>query len=629
MSSNLSALDDTIVSAAIYPPIGIARVGNSATEWYYGPEIPEPPAHPPGFYRDSTGALKREAARFRIYGLNANGVAVRELTGADGVEIEWTVHLANQKAAWYEFQIALDIPEAATADPSYLRNAQVQDRTSLVIDPGARQISGKNHDTVAFDSGHFVGKPVYLGELRTDAEGRLIVLGGYGKSASYNGAPAVTFGNNDGWHDDTADGPVTATVKLKGQYLNVAPAWVVMAPPNYGPQQKSVRTMWDLMRDIAISSAFLPKPKRPSFTSDILPIFERLSDLQWVNEGFARGFGWGSPFDFTSTAWKEKLADPSAENAENRRQLYNQFRQGDRDSWSPVPWPWVYGDAMSVPAAKTPRQFTQLTATQLKFLKQWADGNFIADYDPDAKQPKALEELPVAEQPAALTRAALEFCLADAFHPGCEMTWPVRSANMYMGAFRFLHAPTGSVEPDYGPVMTTEICDTPQGPLWGQRPGSITRWMAVPWQTDTASCRSGYDANYDPYLPTFWPARVPNQVLTPSAYEKVMDTNLSKEERLSAFASRQDWDDTLGAGTYIAQINTFANNIDIVAVVDVMPGPTDGINLPPVLQVADREAAPAAKVRAGLLGAGADTQNQEGIDWANIDKVRGGRRSRD
>lgn len=624
MSSTVSAKDDAIVSAAIYPPIGIARVGNSPTEWYYGPEIPEPLPHPAGFYRDSTGALKREAARFRIYGLNAQGVAVRELTGADGVDIEWTVHLANQKAAWYEFQIALDIPEAADAPPSYRRNAQVQDRASLVIDPGARSISGRNHDAVAFDSGHFVGKPVYLGELHTDEAGRLVVLGGYGKSAPYNGAPAVTFGNNDGWHDDTADGPVTATVKLDGRTLTVAPAWIVVAPPNYGPQQKSVRTMWDLMRDIAYKLGFLPKPKRPSFTSDILPIFERLSDLQWVNEGFARGFGWGSPYDFTSHAWKATLADPSAENMGNRRQLYNQFRQADRDSWSPVPWPWVYGDAMSVPAAKTPRQFTQLTPTQLKFLDQWAQGDFIADYDPQAVKPKDLEALSVSEQPAALTRAALEFCLADAFHPGCEMTWPVRSENMYMAAFRFLHAPD-SPEPDYGPVMTTEICDTPEGPLWGQRPGSITRWMAVPWQTDTASCRSGYDKNYDPYLPTFWPARVPNEVLTPSAYEKVMDTSLSPDERLSAFASRQDWDDTLGAGTYIAQINTFANNIDIVAIVDVLPGPTDGINLPPVMQVADREAAPQAKARAGLLGASAGS-GDEGIDWSTIDKVRGNRR---
>ena len=52
----------------------------------------------------------------------------------------------------------------------------------------------------------------------------------------------------------------------------------------------------------------------------------------------------------------------------------------------------------------------------------------------------------------------------------------------------------------------------------GQSPGSISRWMAIPWQTDTASCRSGYDTSYDPYVPTFWPARVPNEVMSETAY---------------------------------------------------------------------------------------------------------------
>src|SRR5262249_24121156 len=150
---------------------------------------------------------------------------------------------------------------------------------------------------------------------------------------------------------------------------------------------------------------------------------------------------------------------------------------------------------------------------------------------------------------------------------GCEMTWPVRSPTIFMGAYRFLHAPAGP-EPDYGPVLTPAICQTPEGPLWGQRPGSISRWMAVPWQADTASCRSGYAKDYDPYLPTFWPARVPNQVLTPTDYQTVMDKTVPEAERLAAFARRGDWDAPLGGGTYIDAINKLAGNIDIVAVVD-------------------------------------------------------------
>jgi L-Lysine epsilon oxidase N-terminal len=80
--------NEIVVKAAIYPSIGIARVGNSLTAWYVGPEVPDPLPLPPGSYRDEAGALKREAARFRIYGLNAAGTPVRELTSADA-DITW------------------------------------------------------------------------------------------------------------------------------------------------------------------------------------------------------------------------------------------------------------------------------------------------------------------------------------------------------------------------------------------------------------------------------------------------------------------------------------------------------------------------------------------------------------
>jgi hypothetical protein len=54
------------------------------------------------------------------------------------------------------------------------------ERAGLVIDPGPRPIRGKNTSgpAYAFDTGTFMGTPVYLGELRTDEAGRLIFLGG-------------------------------------------------------------------------------------------------------------------------------------------------------------------------------------------------------------------------------------------------------------------------------------------------------------------------------------------------------------------------------------------------------------------------------------------------------------------
>ncbi len=39
--------------AAIYPAIGVARLGNSQDEFFIGPEVPDPLPQPPGFYRDA------------------------------------------------------------------------------------------------------------------------------------------------------------------------------------------------------------------------------------------------------------------------------------------------------------------------------------------------------------------------------------------------------------------------------------------------------------------------------------------------------------------------------------------------------------------------------------------------
>ena len=63
------------------------------------------------------------------------------------------------------------------------------------------------------------------------------------------------------------------------------------------------------------------------------------------------------------------------------------------------------------------------------------------------------------------------------------MTWPMRTVSMYMAPFRLKHAAEGWVEPSYGAELTPDILSLPAGPLGGQVPGSITRWMAIPWQT--------------------------------------------------------------------------------------------------------------------------------------------------
>ena len=207
---------------------------------------------------------------------------------------------------------------------------------------------------------------------------------------------------------------------LDGTPLEVVPAWVVVAPPNYGPQRQSVRTMWDLMRDTAIKGGLLAAPKRPSFTHDILPIFQRLNGLQWVNAGFAAGFGWRGAFDLATPDAIARLADPGPANQEIRKVVSNSFRRYAVDSWSPKPWPWLYGDAMNLPPAPTPRENCSLSDCQLAMLDQWAMGEFDADYDPKYVPPHDIGQVPVTRQGDVLTKAALDFCLADAFHPAAK-----------------------------------------------------------------------------------------------------------------------------------------------------------------------------------------------------------------
>jgi len=576
--------DTRIVRAAIHPAIGVARVGNSEREFLIGPEVPEP-ARPGIAYRDDTGALKRQAARFRIYGYNAAGAVVRELT-ADSAHIRWTAHVANRKAAWYRWDMALDVPEAAALSLPR-RNAAMTGaaRKTLVIDGGPRTIEGKKTSGTDYEfRGNFLGVDVYLGELRTDEAGRLLFLGGRGVSATPTNSPIYVDGddssfiNADGWYDDTSDGPVTAEVTIEGRPIAVEPAWVITAPPDYAPAVFGLRTLYDLLLDRYVDAGWLPAPAQVSFADDVYPILRRLNVLQWVNRGFAAQFGWKGPHDFADPALVARLSAPPAgvvpdRNAELRRQVLNAFRPPEPTDNNPLPWPWIYGDSMNVPPANTPRQNASVSPLQYRTLQAWAAGRFTASGS--GAHADDLSKVPLEQQPATLDRAALEFCLADAFHPGCELTWPVRHLTMYARPFRIRHRPAGTAEPDYGPNLTPAIAQSFGGPLYAQGPGDLTRWMGLPWQADTAFCRSGYSRTYDPYIPTFWPARVPNQVLTEEAYAIVMNQALPLEERLNAFESRALWTRAIDAGTtdVAKRMERMVQIFGAMGVVEPRPGP--------------------------------------------------------
>ncbi len=253
-----------------------------------------------------------------------------------------------------------------------------------------------------------------------------------------------------------------------------------------------------------------------------------------------------------------------------RRQIANMFRDPDRDGPSWSEWPWQYGDPQSL-VPNSPRWNLAVSPIQLKMIANWAAGDFQDDYDPALQPAQDLAKVPLAEQPKMLDRAALTFCLADAFHPGCEMTWPMRHATMYSAPFRIRHAATRVPEPDYGTALRVEDVLAIDGPLYGQRPGDLTRWLAVPWQCDTASCGAGY-YNYDRSLPTFWPARVPNHVLTSTDYEIALN-NPDVEKRRAAFRSRAEFFRSL-VGDDAAQLAYMVAHFDRIGIVRRQKGLT-------------------------------------------------------
>src|SRR5215212_127531 len=338
----------------IHPAIGIARVGGSAEGYFIGPEVPNYDGTPPpnyGGWKDDDGQVLRQVARFRVYGYDDSGNVVGEVTPGGDVELTWRVHVANCKAAWYDFDEAMDIPsfdgsQGTAPKQSGLRNSDVGDRSQLVIDPGPREIRGRNKQgkQYAFTGGKFFGKEVPLGELRTDDAGRLLYFPAHGHSASRSGDPAVTFANNTGWHDDIADGPVQAAVTIAGRSLSVEHAWVVVAPPDYAPGIMAVVTMYDVIAEASAQIDPSVRPRVPSFTKHVAPIFVRLVQNQWVNAGFGKLFGSGSALDLESLL--PTLGDNSEFARPLRQQLFARFRGPDYRTMEPDAIPPVYGDSM-------------------------------------------------------------------------------------------------------------------------------------------------------------------------------------------------------------------------------------------------------------------------------------------
>jgi hypothetical protein len=506
-----------ITYCKIYPGIGVARVGDSPDGFFIGPEAPGRGPEPEGGFKDLDNRIKRQAARFRIYGFDATDTPVQEVTlDTPGASIAWSVQLANAKASWYAFDgVTKGLENDTHGTPDKLRNKGVQDRSQLEIRPGPKQIAGKSKagDQFAFNDGAFVGKAVYLGELRTDESGRLIVLGGRGTSDGTPDAKPIThYANNDFWHDDTSDGPVTAKVTLDGVDVEVrGTSWVICGPPKFATHIANVVPLYDVMAEAAGAKP----PTNPSFRKDIYPIFARIADQQWVNAMSLRGHGPQKAANFRDPAVIRKLRDKSDAGSDFRSAVFKRIRDPrlkSVDQASYMFMPSLSGDEGDVREGDTAR-WLYLTENLYSILERWSAGQFDDDWVDNEPSPPPFDKIEVAQQPAALNRAALEMCTGGAFFPGIEITYIARNPDYYSEPFRFKA---------------------------GQfQPGEMTKRMAVPWQADFYECQVHW-----------WPAQRPDDVINQDVVDLALEEFGGEARNLRLAASLTDrirWDRGVGA----------------------------------------------------------------------------------
>jgi len=622
----------------IHPAIGIARVGNSPDSFYLAPErtgAPPIDCGPDGVpivkdgveqpvtqYKDAKNRIRRQAARFRIYVYDDDNPKGREVKigdtisatavtgkGQSGqaitgklVDIQWTVYLANKKASWYEFK---QLEGEHGYGPSHpLRNAAITDpvlRQKLIIDPGPRTVSWvtKSQRTASFGRSTSPGttetfppdglKPSSidtLGQLMstTDSDGnnRLLVLGGLGSSGSCQagfGQPSIHhYANNDGWFDDTSDGPITAKLVVQVETIDGVPAgtlkmqktipvdshaWVVTGYPRYAPQIVDIVTMDDLVYDVAVRTAnYAPliysngqynRDYIVYFWRDIWPILQRPFSYQFVadvdpidgGDPHETGPGSGGNFDPGPLSIPPFDGEDPVErqnNAYRRNFLYRVLRKAGRenslyvDSEKPggilYAMPLLCGD--NPLSNDVPSKFLRLTETMLFLLRQWADGKFLNEQLEDI-QPEPLPD------GVALDRGVLSNGLGGAFCPGGEICWIMRNPAIYKEPYRIHLSPSITPGSLSQPTVVTGA-DTPACISAGLEPGDLTKYSAVPWQADFNECTvQPIDVTYEnwcvieadstgdtftdkTWLTYWWPAHRPVMV-NGAAWSPTPDTN--------------------------------------------------------------------------------------------------------
>ena len=402
-----------------------------------------------------------------------------------------------------------------------VRNDKVKTRAErtkwLELDPGPQRVNGGDAAAVAhFAIDHALMEPKpsgetklkirTLGQLRSDPEGRLLVLGGMGQSDFDPGLGRETirfFANNDGWFDDMSDGPVDAELTIDGAKQDVIGAWVLVGPPDFVPPIHSYRTMYDSLVDVIVREMDIPaddglfvgplahiaamnadwkrnqtiKDFRPSFRRDIAPILTAIARLERVHQHQigprARYHGTISAVNFLA------LGGPGSLQA-NRDTVFERIRDPDATQITPSQMPSAYGDyygrANNRGGETDPSYLHSVSKLQYALLRGWQKGEFDEDWG-------SLPVGPPVITPEALDRAALENGSGGAFFPGMEASWLLEKKVVWDGPFRLARGRKVGTVPVPGETRRDVVVEA----------GLFSQQMALPWQADFLDCNGPTD----------------------------------------------------------------------------------------------------------------------------------------
>lgn len=429
----------------VFPSLAVARLGESDCSCLPAHEtslLTQSGAPDRDQIRDFNQRLCRQAARFRVYSLGGGdewcSSVCREIT-RQAAEIRWTIRAVNSKAARPGLN---PIADHSTLTP-----------VTLICDSG--EVEGRIQRPVVRLEGTVFGEVcLCLGEARLEDSGRLLLVGGFGRSASPWNAP-LTGAVNSGWYDDTSDGYVYAEVRFHGTttWHRTRPARFVVAPPKYAPSLQSVVTLYDVLEQVAceISENYALWANRTvSFAANILPVLQRMSGMYWIEPSARLGYwpgvtGGGIEAD-RFRVLSDNDARPSSLSWRTRHEVFNNLK-------NPA------GGGGSLPISP----YTTLTPLQYERFRRWSVGDFVADWSASDK-PIAIDDLPPNQQLHAINRAYLESCCGGPFRPGVEVGPIIQSKQIYDAPFRV----SASLPP-----------------------GSLTQELSLPWQADYVTCGMG------------------------------------------------------------------------------------------------------------------------------------------